>query len=133
MASKAGVGRNAGYNLAGSLIPLALSLITVPLYLGLVGPERYGVLAIAWLLLGYFGLLDLGLGRATAYRLASQRDAPPEDRATTFWTAALLNPLIGFAGGLVLLGVSQFFFATLFKVDADLRPEILAAVPWLGL
>ena len=129
----ASVGRNAAYNLLGSLIPLALSLVTIPLYLNLVGPERYGVLAISWLLLGYFGVFDLGLGRATAYSIAAQRDADPADRAETFWTAALLNPLIGLVGGGVLLVVAWWYFSGPFDVPEELRPEIVRALPLLAL
>jgi O-antigen/teichoic acid export membrane protein len=133
VAGRASVGRNAGYNLAGSLLPLLLSLLTVPLYLKLVGPDRYGVLAIAWLLLGYFGLFDLGLGRATSYRIAALRDAPAEARAATFWTAIAANVGLGLIGALALWAAAGWFFADIFKVDAAIRPEILAGVPYLAL
>lgn len=124
--------RNAGYNLIGAAIPIALSLLTVPLYLKLVGAERYGVLAIAWLLLGYFGLFDLGLSRATSFRIASQRDAAPEDRAATFWSALIVNATMGAIGGVLLWGISYVFFEQIFKVDESLRQEILVATPLLA-
>ena len=127
------VGRNATYNLIGAVLPILLALVTVPLYLRLVGPERYGVLAIAWLLLGYFGLFDLGLGRATTFALAALRDGDRNERADVFRTAILTNIVMGLVGAAVLYGVSVLFFEGLFKVGPALRPELSAALPWLAL
>jgi O-antigen/teichoic acid export membrane protein len=127
------VSRNATYNLIGAALPVLLALVTVPIYLKLVGPDRYGVLAIAWLLLGYFGLFDLGLGKATTYSLAALKDASPQERADVFWTAIITNVAMGAVGGVVLYGAAAFFFDAVFKVDPALRPEIMASVPLLGL
>lgn len=125
--------RNTTYNLLGSLIPLALSLVTIPIYIGSIGEARYGVLAIAWLLLGYFGLFDLGLGRATAQRIATLRDGAPMERAQTFWTALCLNICFGLIGGILFWPIASYFFGNVFKVEEVLRPEMQAAVPWLVL
>jgi O-antigen/teichoic acid export membrane protein len=127
------VSRNATYNLIGAVLPILLALVTVPLYLKLVGPDRYGVLAIAWLLLGYFGLFDLGLGKATTYSIAALKGAPAQARADVFWTAILTNVIMGAIGALILWAAAAFFFDQIFKVDAALRPEIAAAVPYLAL
>ena len=125
--------RHTIYNLMGQLIPLAASLVTVPIYLKRIGEARYGVLAIAWLLLGYFGLFDLGLGRATAQCIASLHDAAPRQRAQAFWTALTLNVGLGVIGGLFIWPVAYYFFGHVFKVEDAMRPEIQAAVPWLIL
>jgi O-antigen/teichoic acid export membrane protein len=125
--------RNAGYNLVGSILPIVLGLATVPVYIKLVGVERYGVLAIAWLLLGYFGLFDLGLSRATAHRIAALKDASEPERAATFWTAIGVNAGMGLIGGLILWPVASWYFQYKFNVQADLRDEIVVAVPLLAL
>jgi O-antigen/teichoic acid export membrane protein len=127
------IGRNAGYNLAGAVIPLTLSLVTVPVYLKLVGTDRYGVLAIAWIMLGYLGLFDLGLGRATAFRIAALRDAPAEERATTLWTAIIVNLGLGLIGAAILWAAAHWFFSDVFKVEPRIRPEIIAGVPFLAM
>lgn len=127
------VGRFTSYNLLGSVVPLVLTFVTVPLYIHLVGIERVGILSLAWLLLGYFGLFDLGLGKATAFRIAAQRDAPPEDRASTLWGALIVNVGMGIIGGLFLWLASYIYFSFYFRVDEALRPEILDAVPLLAL
>ena len=127
------VSRHTSYNLIGSIIPLLGSLITVPIYVHLIGPARYGVLAIAWLLLGYFGLFDLGLGRATSFRISALREASAEARANTFWAAIIVNLGMGVIGAAILWLGADYFFAHMFKVEETLRPEIMASVPLLAL
>lgn len=127
------ISRHTTYNLAGGLLPLGLSLVTIPLYIGLIGEARYGVLAIAWLLLGYFGLFDLGLGAATAQRIAALANASGAERAQVFWTALAMNCALGVLGGLVLLPVAHFYFASGAALHTDLQPEIVQALPWLAL
>lgn len=126
------VKRHASYNLIGAALPIVLSLLTVPLYLKLVGQDRYGVLAIAWLLLGYFGLFDLGLGRATSFRVASLKSATREERAATVWSALCVNAAMGAVGGVVLWAAAGYFFQYVLKTPESLRPEILAGVPMLA-
>jgi O-antigen/teichoic acid export membrane protein len=127
------IGRFTTYNILGSVVPLVLTFVTVPLYIHFVGIQRVGILSLAWLLLGYFGLFDLGLGKATAFRIAGQRDAPPQDRATTLWGALIVNVGMGLIGGLLLWVAAYIYFAHYFKVAETLRPEILDAVPLLAL
>lgn len=127
------VGRDSLYNIAGSVTPLMLALLTIPLYIEAVGIERYGALAIAWLILGYFGLFDLGLGRATAQRIAVLHDSSDEHRASVFWTAALVNIGIGVLGGILLYFGASYFFRQQFQADPALIEEALVAVPWLAM
>ena len=126
------VARNSLYNLAGSALPMLISLITVPAYLALVGISRFGVLSITWILLGYFGLFDLGLGLATAQRIAALPPDAHRHRALRFWSALFTNIGFGIAGGLILVPVSYYYFGHILKVDPELRSELLACVPWIA-
>ncbi len=125
------VRKNSIYNLIGSLAPLFVTLITLPIYIGLIGEERFGVLAIAWVLLGGFGLFDLGLGRATAQRIAKQKEATARERSNSFWTAVIINLSFGLMGSLILWTVAHVFFNEYFQSDGFLKLEIMQALPWL--
>jgi len=58
--------KNFFFNLVGMALPIVSSLVTVPIYIHHMGVERYGVLSVVWILLGYLGFLDFGLSRAGA-------------------------------------------------------------------
>ena len=127
-----GVARHTAINFAGQFSGNLISFITVPVYFHLIGAERFGVLSLAWLFLGYFSAFDLGLGRATSFRIAALRDGSPEARARAFWTATAVNLGVGVIGGAVLWIAGIVFFGHIFKVDPALRPEMVAAVPLLA-
>lgn len=126
------VGRHTAYNLAGAVVPLVVSLVTVPIYLEVIGLDRYGVLAICWLLLGYFGLFDFGLGRATAQKIAALADRPAQDRSEIFWTSALLSTALGLVALIAFVPLAAIGFQLMQVTNAGLRQEIQAALPFLA-
>lgn len=121
------------YNLAGAAVPIVLSLVTIPLYIGAIGEARYGILAIAWLLMGYFSLFDLGLGRAIAQKVAAMSEAQERQRAQAVWTALVFTLVCGAVGGLLLWLVATLAFDFTFEATGELRREMLNAAGWMAL
>ena len=124
--------RNTLYNIAGALTPLACTIVTVPMYLHAIGEARYGIVALVWLLFGYFGLFDLGLSTATANALARLRDGPPATRAAVLTTSVTVNLALGALVGAVILTLGWALLPRV-AMDPAIRGEIAAALPWLAL
>lgn len=117
----------------GAALPLFFSLIIIPVYLSIIGEARYGVMAIAWLLLGYFGAFDLGLGRATAQKIAALGNNQAQKVADTFWTALFLNGSLGLLGGIIIWPVAIYLFENVLNVSPTMKTEVSGALPWLIL
>jgi O-antigen/teichoic acid export membrane protein len=127
------IGRNTAVNLAGQIFPVLVSLLIVPPYLHMIGEARYGVLLIVWMFLGYFGLFDFGLSRAVAQRVAELRDNLTGSRNRVVWTALLLASALSVLGAITLYLAGSHGLERCFGVDASLRREFLAALPWMAL
>lgn len=125
------VKRHTAYNVAGAVVPLLATFITLPMYLRAIGEERYGVLIILWTLLGYFGLFDLGLGRAVTNRIAAFKDRTAGEREEVFWTALVMNLALGCAGAVVLWGAGAIVFRHFIDIPGALTVEVYAALPWM--
>ncbi|WP_310534807.1 flippase [Novosphingobium sp.] len=125
--------KNSFYSLAGTILPIVIGIATVPFYIRAIGMERYGALSIAWLLLGYFGQADFGIGRAITQRIASCRGADAKQLAEIVWSG--LAAISGFAvlGALLIYWGGHWFFGSLFKVEPGLRGELLDSLWMLAL
>ncbi|WP_028231485.1 flippase [Paraburkholderia mimosarum] len=130
MTTKPSLTRSAIFNFLGSVLPTAVSLISTPIYLDHIGAERFGVLAILWMLQGYFGFFDLGLTAATANRVAQLSDATPAERESVIWTALLLNLGFGLVGALVLFALLHIMLSQ-FDISPTLAAELLPAQVWV--
>jgi O-antigen/teichoic acid export membrane protein len=122
---------NFAINVFGAIGPLVVSLLTVPIYIRHIGDARYGVLSIVWVLLGYFGFLDLGLSRAATNALARLRDAPQEARARVLVTTLSLNLGLGLFGSLCLALFGSYLLQHGLSIPEALKPEIAQAFPWI--
>ena len=125
--------RNAVLNFAGSVIPICVTLATVPPYLKLIGDVRFGILAFVWVFLNYFGLFEMGLGRATSKYIAETKTAGSDDSPEAiFWTAVLVNLALGLIGGLALWLCARTTMPLWLKADGAVRVEVARALPWLA-
>ncbi len=70
--TRAGIRRNVLLNLAGFGLPLAAALVAVPLLLHGLGPDRFGVVGLAWTLVTVVGVFDLGFGRAMTQAVSAR-------------------------------------------------------------
>ena len=120
------------FNLLFPLARLAVSFVTVPIYIHHVGDARYGVISIVWLLAGYFGFLDLGLSRAAANALAKLREAPQPERARVLLTTFVLNFGFGVVGSAFLLILGGYLLQRVISIPDALRPEIARSFPWIA-
>lgn len=123
--------RNTSYNLLGAVIPIVVALVTIPTYLEIIGAAKFGLLSIAFLILGYFGIFDLGLGRAVAHRVAAAVNEGEVSQPGIVSTAILCNLLLGFVGGATLWVFSYLYFKFHLDADGALRGQMVDAIPAL--
>ena len=115
--------RNAVWNLLGLGAPLLVAAVAIPLLVRGMGPVRFGLLALAWALIGYSSLFDLGLGRALTRLVADGLERGIErDLSVTVWSALVLLAAFGLAGSAVLAAIAAPL-TSLLRVPAELHSE----------
>src|SRR5438132_1659426 len=111
--------RNALLNFVGQAMPLVVAIVTVPLIVHGLGSERYGILSMAWIILGYFGIFDLGLGRAATRFAAEALGSGRADRVPEIaWTAVLIQAALGVVGGLALIALAPLIASRILNIPS---------------
>jgi O-antigen/teichoic acid export membrane protein len=126
--------RNVAINFSGLVLPTFVSLATVPAYIHLVGVERYGVISLVWTLIGYFGILDLGMGMAAQHQISKAHAAnDPAARTRVFWSAIWLNLCTGIVGGVIIYFGAFTYTAYVAHSSPAMQQEVYHALPWLAV
>lgn len=125
--------RGSALNVAGQVLPLAAALVAIPGTIVALGAARFGILSLAWALIGAFSLFDLGLGRALTQLVSAEvtrgrSTAPPVTRA-----GLALMGMLGVVAGIGLLAVTPQALPRVLPGSPDLYPEVRRAVWWLAL
>lgn len=129
-----GIAKDSVYNLCGTLVPTFVTLLTVPMYLSVIGVERYGALSICWLMLGYVGFLNLGLGPAVGQMLAStRRETNAFLDESLFWSAIWISLIMGVFGAVAVYGFASIYFsiaisASTFSEEIRVSTPLLASI-----
>jgi O-antigen/teichoic acid export membrane protein len=126
--------RNTAINLGGQVLPLLVALIAIPFLIQGLGTERFGVFALVWVAIGYFGFLDLGVGRALT-QMVAERMTDGREREVP----GLVRTGVALMAGLAVLGTAVLWlFAealamTVLSVPEPLRVETIQAFQVLAL
>lgn len=126
--------RNTIWNLIGNGAPMVVAVFCIPILIRALGRDRFGVLTLAWALIGYASLFDLGLGRALTQLVAKKLGTGKDHEVPAlFWTSVLLMLLLGLMGAAALLGISPWLVHHALKIPEALQSETLLAFYLLGL
>jgi O-antigen/teichoic acid export membrane protein len=122
------IARNTGINLVGQILPLLMALFAIPILVSELGIERFGVLSLILIAIGFFGMLDLGLSRALT-QLISERVGKGETQGlkASVWSALAVMLVMGFIGALLTLLMAPWLVGTLFRISPALRADSLSS------
>lgn len=113
--------RNTGLNLLGVTLPLLVGIIVLPLAIRGLGKEAFGVLSITWVVLGYFGLFDFGLSRATTKYVAEVLGSDSQEQLRPIvGTAVAVSFGLGLIGSLALAILAPQLVRSVLKIPPAL-------------
>ncbi len=125
---------NALWNLLGTAAPIPVALLCLPALVHKLGKDQFGVLALAWTLIGYAGLFDFGLGRALTKLVSEKLGGKEEDEIPgLFWTSQFLMSLMALAGTILLVLIAPWLVHSALKIPAALQTATLHSFYALAL
>lgn len=124
---------NTGWNLAGHAVPIIVALIAIPLLIKALNEAQFGILALGWLVTGYFALFDFGVSRATtAFMAIARQRAESHEHAAIFWTSLSLHVVLSVLGGGLFAVAVPWLVADAFSIPPELAEETRYAFWWLA-
>lgn len=115
---------NALFNAVSGMLPLVLSFIFWPYIVDRMGVSPYGIFALVGTVIGYFALLDLGLGNAVV-KYVAEYAGQKDDRQMKETIGVSLSVFVtaGLVGSLLIIALTGKLVTDWLKIP----PELTAA------
>lgn len=116
--------KNTALNFIGQVIPALVAVVTIPYIIHGLGVERFGILSLAWVVLGYFSLFDFGLGRATTKFVAEALGRGERQQIPSIvWTSLFLQTILAIIGGIFLSFATPILVERILQIPPHLLIE----------
>lgn len=111
-------------NFGAQILPAVAALVSIPVLIQRLGTDKFGAISLGLAVVGYFNILDFGLGRAlvreVSIRLGNKDFV---SIANLFWGASLLLLLIGLFASAATCIASPVLIHGMKKVPAQMQAE----------
>ncbi|MBI1804264.1 MAG: flippase [Ignavibacteriae bacterium] len=133
--------RNTLFNFLTQVGVSVVAFVSIPIIIKHIGEDAFGLLTMAWLVVGYFSILDLGVGQASVKFLAELFARGESDEAnTTIWASVGVSVILGLITSLLMSLLIPPILNHLVHVPAELQAEartsfyiVTIAVPFVML
>jgi O-antigen/teichoic acid export membrane protein len=115
------------------VIPLLVGLAAVPIITRELGVARFGLLSLAFAVLEYSSLFDLGLGAATTRQVSASLARRDPDLAPLIAGSVLSQAILGAFGAMIVIAAAPLIADYIFVIPAELRHEAIAVFRILAL
>ena len=113
---------------------MVVALGAIPVLLSQLGSARFGILSLAWTVVGYFGLFDIGLGRSLTQMVSERLGTERSDEVPGLvWTGLLLLFTFGLFGALGTWMLAPVLVQDILRIPAGLQAESVAAFQVLSV
>ena len=128
------IAKNTFYNLVGYIIPFGIAVVLIPPLVKELGDERFGILNLVWIVIGYFSLFDFGIGKTLTKIIAEKIGLNKEEEIPgIFWTSIFLMAVISFLGAVILIFFSNDLVNHFFNISNSLKPETFKSFIMIAL
>ncbi len=125
--------KNSSLNLVGQVIPLLIGILTIPRLLHDLGNNRFSILTIIWMALGYFTFFDLGLGRAIIKLVADKiGEGNRKEIPSIFWSSTFIMLIVSLLGSILVLQLGPYIVSSFVDLASDIRKEVLDSLVYLA-
>ncbi len=126
--------RNTVLNMIGLGVPMIVGVLAIPFTIRLLGTERFGILSLVWVVVGYLAFFDLGLGRATTKFIAEALGRGETGAVSRIlWTTVFFQTLLGLAGAGLLALATPLLVGRVLHIPAGLAAEARVSFILIGV